>query len=56
MLEYADRVYEQPASLLDYLPAKSNLVLDDWGRIKEGAKRITERWKPYPSDRAPRPT
>lgn len=43
MLEYADRVYEQPASLLDYLPAKSNLVLDDWGRIKEGAKRITEQ-------------
>ncbi|UOG13161.1 transcription-repair coupling factor [Limosilactobacillus fermentum] len=43
MLEYADRVYEQPASLLDYLPAKSNLVLDDWGRIKESAKRITEQ-------------
>lgn len=43
MLEYADRVYPKPSSLLDYLPKGGSLVLDDWGRIKESAKRIAEQ-------------
>lgn len=40
LLEYADWVYPAATSLLDYLPAAGNLVLDDWTRIKEAAQRL----------------
>lgn len=40
LMEYADWVYPDESSLLDYLPKGGSLVLDDWGRIKENAKRL----------------
>lgn len=40
MLEYADLVYPEAASLLDYLPPAGSLYLDDWPRIKETGQRL----------------
>lgn len=40
MLEYADLVYPEAASLLDYLPPAGGLYLDDWPRIKETGQRL----------------
>lgn len=48
MLTYSDIVYQEPANLLDYLPADGSLVIDDYSRIKETNKDLAaseEEWQ-----------
>ncbi|KGX85482.1 transcription-repair coupling factor [Pontibacillus litoralis] len=42
MYKYASLFYEQPASLLDYLPEDGLIVMDEMSRIHETASRLDE--------------
>lgn len=47
LLAYTNLVYQDHHSLLDYLADQGTIYINDWGRIKDGLKRLSEseaRW------------